>query len=130
MTGERRPGVPQPHKYHARRTAYDGAWYDSHGEAEYARRLDLLKAAGAIHDWSRGREWVLLDTPPGGSRRDRITLRPDFEVWDTPDRDGFRVIDFKGMVTREFRLKAKLWKARYPDIPLVVAWADGSETRL
>jgi hypothetical protein len=31
---------------------------------------------------------------------------------------------------REFRLKAKLWKARYPDVPLVVARADGSEMRL
>ena len=123
-----RRGARARHKYGARRTAYGGAWYDSRGEAEYARRLDLLKAAGAIHDWRRGGEWVLLDAPPGGRRRDRITLRPDFEVWPAPGRVEVR--DFKGVETAVFRLKAKLWKAHYPDVPLVVARADGSETRL
>jgi hypothetical protein len=123
-------GVPPAgHKYHARRTEYAGQWFDSRGEAGYTRHLDLLKAAGAIHDWRPGGEWVLLDSPTG-TKRDGITYRPDFEVWDSPDGGGFRVVDFKGVVTREFRLKARLWKARYPDVPLVVARADGSETRL
>ena len=102
--------------------------YDSAGEAEYARRLDLLKAAGAIHAWRRGGTWVLLDPPPGGGRRERITLRPDFEVWPAPGR--LEVRDFKGVVTAVFRLKALLFKRRYPDVPLVVVRADGSETRL
>src|SRR5262245_57532387 len=106
-------------KYHARRTEYCGQWYDSRGEAEYARRLDLLKAAGEIHDWRRGGEWVLLDAPPGGGRRDRITLRPDFEVWPAPGR--LEVRDFKGVETAVFRLKVRLFKHRYPDVPLVVA---------
>ena len=110
----------RPHKYGARRTEYAGVVYDSAGESGYARRLDLLKAAGKIHGWRRGGEWVLLDSPTG-KRRDGITYRPDFEVWDTPDGGGFRVVDFKGVVTREFRLKARLWRARYPDVPLVVA---------
>ena len=129
MTDQVRAGPPKSHKYRARRTEYAGVVYDSRGEAGYARHLDLLKAAGAIHDWRRGREWVLLETP-SGKKRDGITYRPDFELWDAPDRRGFRVVDFKGMVTREFRLKAKLWKAHYPDVPLVVARADGSETRI
>ena len=124
MMGQGPHGTPKPHKYHARRTAYGGAWYDSAGEAEYARRLDLLKAAGAIHDWRRGGEWVLLDAP---RRRDRITLRPDFEVWDTPDQRGFRVVDFKGVFTAVFRLKLKLWKAAYPGVPFFVARANGTE---
>jgi hypothetical protein len=116
---------PWPHKYHARRTEYGGQWYASAGEAEYARRLDLLKGAGAIHDWRRGREWVLLDAP---RRRDRIVYVPDFEVWTTPGRLELR--DFKGVVTQVFRLKARFFRARYPDVPLVLVWADGSETRL
>lgn len=114
-----------PHKYHARRSEYAGQWYDSRGEAEYARRLDLMKASGTIHDWRRGGEWVLLDAP---ARRDRIVYVPDFEVWPAPGRLELR--EYKGVVTREFRLKAKLFGARYPDVPLVVVWADGSETRL
>jgi hypothetical protein len=120
---------PRRHKYNAVVTEYAGEVYPSRGEAEYARHLDRLKAAGAIHGWRRGGEWVLLDSPTG-RKRDGITYRPDFEVWDTPDGGGFRVVDFKGVVTREFRLKARLWKARYPDVPLVVARADGAETRL
>jgi len=124
MTRQAPRGTPTPHKYHARRTAYRGAWYDSAGEAEYARRLDLLKAAGVIHDWRRGREWVLLDAP---RRRDRITMLPDFEIWDAPDQRGFRVVDFKGVLTAVFRLKLKLWKAVYSDVPFFVAKADGTE---
>jgi hypothetical protein len=129
MTRPTRGVPPRRRKYNAVVTEYAGEVYPSRGEAGYARRLDLLKAAGAIHDWRRGGEWVLLDSPTG-RKRDGITYRPDFEVWDSPDGGGFRVVDFKGVVTREFRLKARLWKARYPDVPLVVARADGSETRL
>ena len=120
-----RPTPQRPHKYHARRTYYQGEAYPSRGEAAYARHLDLLKAAGTIHDWRRGREWVLLDAP---RRRDRIVYVPDFEVWPTPEQ--FELREFKGAMTPSFRLKAKLFKARYPDVPLVVVWADGSEVRL
>jgi hypothetical protein len=104
---------------------YAGERYDSTGEARYAAHLDVLKAAGLIHDWRRGREWVLLDAP---RRADRITYRPDFEVWPLPDR--LEVRDFKGVATREFRLKAKLWKAVYPTIALYVVGADGAERRV
>jgi hypothetical protein len=38
--------------------------------------------------------------------------------------------DFKGMLTREFRIKAKLWRAVYPTVPLYVVKADGREVRL
>jgi hypothetical protein len=119
--------VTAPTKYHAVPTEYRGERYDSRGEAEYARRLDALRAAGAIRDWRRGRVWVLLAAP---RRRDRITLRPDFEVWDDAEPGGFRVVDFKGVLTREFKLKARLWKAVYPTVPLYVARADGSEVRV
>lgn len=114
-----------PGRYAAVRTEYAGAVYDSRGEAEYARRLDLLKAAGQITDWRRGTPWVLLDAP---RRADRITYRPDYHVW-LPGGD-FYVLDFKGVLTREFRLKAKLWRAVYPTIPLVIVNADGTERKL
>jgi hypothetical protein len=65
---------------------------------------------------------VLLDGP---RRRDRSTLRPDFEV-EGPGGE-LRAVDCKGVQTAVFRLKAKLWKAAYPDVPPVVAKADGSE---
>jgi hypothetical protein len=114
-------------KYGAVRTEYAGEVYDSRGEAEHARRLDLLKAAGAITDWRRGEPWTLLESPTG-RKRDGISYTPDYHVW-TP-AGGFYVLDFKGVLTREFRLKAKLWKAVYPTIPLVVVKADGTEQRV
>ncbi len=112
-------------KYHAVRAVYAGEEHDSHGEAEYARTLDERKAAGAIRDWRRGRVWVLIDGP---TPRDRLTLRPDFEVW-RPD-GSFYCLDFKGMITREFAVKAKVWKAVYPTVPLYVVKADGREVRM
>lgn len=109
-------------KWNAVRTEYGGQVYDSKGEAGYAAHLDRLQAAGAIAAWRRGEPWTLLDGP---RRADRITYRPDFEVWD--GRGGFRVVDFKGAITREFRLKAKLWRAVYPTVPLYIVRADGTE---
>lgn len=117
--------TPRRGKYGARRTEYpagSGEWYDSAGEAAWAEHLDLLQMAGQIREWQRGRVWVLLQAP---KKRDCITLKPDFEVWGS---DGsFRCVDFKGVVTPEFRLKAKLWKAVYPSVPLYVVKADGVE---
>lgn len=99
-------------KYRNVRTPYSGAVYDSRGEAEYARRLDLLLAAGRIARWRRGTDWEILERP------NRIVYRPDFEVWRL---DGtLEAHDFKGMETPVFKLKAKLFRARYPGVPLVV----------
>jgi hypothetical protein len=106
---------------------YGGQRYDSTGEAEYARRLDLRKAAGDIRDWRRGRVWTLLESPTG-RKQDGITLRPDYEVWDSDG--GFRVVDFKGVLTRDFRLKVNLWRVVHPAVPLYVVRADGREERL
>lgn len=134
-------------KYHAIPTEYDGQRYDSRGEANYARHLDFLKAAGHILDWRRGSEWVLVDAP---NKRDRVTLRVDFEVWlhqggpvtfswvpkpdgkkdekvEVPSRKCDQARDFKGMVTREFKVKAKVWKAVHPGVPLMIVKADGVE---
>lgn len=112
-------------KYGAIRTEYGGQVYDSRGEAEHARRLDLLKAAGAIRDWRRGTAWVLVDAP---RRADRITYTPDYHVWAADG--GFYVLDFKGVETAVFKLKARLWKAVYPSVPLHVVRADGTERRV
>lgn len=99
-------------KYGAIRTAYNGGVYDSKGEAAYARTLDLLLAAGHLRSWRRGRPWLLLEPP------NKVTYTPDFEVMTLAGE--LRCLDFKGVVTEVFKLKAKLFRARYPDVPLVV----------
>jgi hypothetical protein len=87
--------------------------------------LDARLAAGEIAAWERGRPWTLLD---GRRRRDRITYRPDFHVWDAAGR--LRVVDVKGVRTAVFSLKARLWRAVYPDVPLDVVGADGTRRRV
>ena len=99
-------------KFNAVRTEYAGQVYDSRGEADYARHLDRRLAAGQLRSWRRGRDWLLLEPP------NTIRYRPDFEVWRL---DGtLEAHDFKGMETPVFKLKAKLFRARYPGVPLVV----------
>ena len=113
-------------KFNARRAEYRGEVYDSGAEARYAARLDRLRAGGAIAAWRRGTAWTLLESPTG-REQDGITYRPDFEVW-APD--GFKAVDVKGVETEVFRLKAKLWRAVYPTVPLYVVRADGTERRV
>ena len=125
-------------KYNSQKTPYRDRVYDSKGEAGYAMHLDALKAAGVIHDWEPQVPYVLVDVPHpwklvgrGKVKRParvKVTLIADFKVWDTPDT--YRVIDYKGAITPVFRLKAALWLAVYPNIPLLIVKADGTETRV
>lgn len=110
-------------KFGAIPSLYRGERYDSRGEAEYARHLDLLQAAGRIREWRRGRKWLLLDAPRA---RDRVTYTPDFEVVDAAG--NLRVLDYKGVLTDVFKLKAKMWRHAYPGVPLYIVKADGTET--
>lgn len=119
--------APRRSKYHAIPAVYNGRRYDSTGEAEYAALLDLRVRAGQIAGWRNGRRRVLLVDP---SRRVKISYIPDFEVWTRPDESDLWVVDFKGVLTPVFRLKAQLWRCAYPHIPLWIARADGTEERL
>lgn len=106
------------HKYGAKKTEYDGQVYPSRAEAHYAAALDLSVAAGVLRSWCRPAPVVLLDAPRA---RDRITYQPDFHCV-TPDGSEYWV-DVKGVLTPVFRLKQKLWKARFPDRDLRVVEA-------
>lgn len=114
-------GMKRRHKYGAVRTEYQGERYDSRAEARRAMDLVLLKAAGKIHRWERGEAQVLLE---GRTRSRRVTYKPDFIVWDTERRAHAE--DVKGMVPKDFRIKAILWERRFPDLPLRVVDANGN----
>lgn len=114
--------LPRPHKYRARQTEYAGELYPSAAEAAHAQRLDLLKRGGKIHGWRRGRPIVLVE---GETRRKTIRYCPDFLV---TNLDGTTVaIDVKGVVTREFRMKAILWEKKFPRTPLMIVDARGRQ---
>lgn len=102
-------------KYHARRTEYAGHTYASAAEARYAAKLDLWLRVGELLSWHRGRQYVLVDGPTPAHR---ITYTPDFECVAMDGTDY--VVDVKGATPRDFRLRAILWAAKFPDRPLRV----------
>ena len=97
---------PKGNKYRNQKTVVDGITFDSKAEARRYCELKNLKAYGKIAWFSRQPSFLL----PGG-----IRYRPDFIV-----RAGGQiwVEDVKGMETKEFKLKRKLWEETYPGLPL------------
>jgi hypothetical protein len=101
-------------KYGNVRTEVDGIRFDSQAEARHYGDLRLRERAGEIAD---------LRPAPAQPTKERfalgagITYTPDF----TYVEGGKRVaVDVKGVETESFRLRAKLFRARYPDIDLRV----------
>lgn len=118
------PVVRKRAKFNQVKATYNGQKYDSLGEAEYAQKLDLKKAAFQIKNWSRPSAIVLLDAP---TLRGRITYKPDFKV---ELFDGTVLFyDYKGShatMTQAWRLKVKMWNMTQP-YPLYVAFPSGEE---
>jgi len=103
-------GISKPaavSKYHNVKITIDGIEFDSKAEARRYTELKLLKQAGEIKGFGIQPSFVL----PGG-----IRYRADFIVC---DKGGLiRVEDVKGVCTKEFSLKQKLWKDSYPWLEL------------
>jgi hypothetical protein len=95
-------------KYGAKKTTVDGITFDSKREAEVYSELKFLERAGRISGFERQRKFNLI------VNREIIgTYRADFAFIDH-DQDGrFRVIDVKGVITRDFRRVRKIIKAAY-----------------
>ena len=84
---------PKPNKYHAQRTQYNGEWYDSKAEAEYAAQLDCNPSV----QW-RLRQVVI---PLGQDFKTRV----DFVV----GAMSVAAHEVKGVETLEFAKVRKLW---------------------
>lgn len=108
------PGAKQrPSKYGAKKTKVDGICFDSMAESEYYGRLKYELIVGKIMGFCRQPEFVLQD-----GDGTVIRYRADFIVW-RPDGSA-EVVDVKGVETPEFKLKEKLFRARFPKIRLEV----------
>jgi hypothetical protein len=102
------PALQEPLKVTGRRkfgnvpTFYGGRNFASIKEAAHARDLDLEKKAGDVLAWFAQVPFPLAEG---------VTYVADFVVilkdWSVEVRDT------KGFLTREFKLKRKLFKARY-----------------
>lgn len=106
-------------KYGNKRVVVDGRDFDSQAEAERYKQLKLSQLAGEIEG--------LICQPPfelqagfrdrAGVKHRAIIYRADFRY--TEVRTGAQVAeDVKGARTKEFRIKEKLFRFRYPELEL------------
>lgn len=95
-------------KYGAKRTVVDGISFDSKREAEVYSDLKLLERKGSISGFERQRKFNLIVNGEIIG-----TYKADFAFIDH-DQDGrLRVVDVKGVVSREFSRTQKHIKALY-----------------
>ena len=111
-------------KYNNRKTVVDGFTFDSKAEALFYQHLKMLQKAGVVKSFSRQVEYVLVDKfkhPSTGRVVRTMKYIPDFFVAYTNGKS--EVIDVKGHQTAVFKLKAKLFMAKY-QIPLTIVKYD------
>lgn len=106
-------------KYGNTKTTVDGILFDSKAEAARYRELCFLQAAGHITQLHCQPVYELQEafTDNQKKRQQRITYIGDFFYY---DGEQPVVEDVKGRETEVFRLKAKLFKKRYPSIKFVI----------
>lgn len=97
---------PTKSKYGNVKTERDGILFDSKREAAYYGELKIREKAGEVTGVELQRPFKLLG--PKGELM--ATYKADFAFWDHIE-DRFRVIDVKGVETKEFRLKRKMMRA-------------------
>ena len=103
-------------KYGAKKTEIDGIRFDSKREAAYYSELKLLKMAGEL-DFELQPKFTLIE----GFEKNGKKYRPTHYIADflITYRDGRKVvIDVKGFETKDFKIKAKLFNQRYPELEL------------
>ena len=115
-------------KYGAKKVTIDGITFDSKAEGRYYEHLQKLKKSGVVDDFAMQKVFTLLDKfahPQTGKTVRAVTYRADFEVYYSDGR--VEVVDIKGFMTPEFRIKAKMFMFRY-QVPLVLLkWSTASK---
>lgn len=105
--------VKQKNKYHAQKTTVGGITFDSKKESKHWLKLKYLESAGVISNLQRQVQFELQ--PPyinnQGKKIRAINYIADFVY----EQDGkIYVMDSKGMRTKEYILKRKMFEFKYP----------------
>ena len=102
-------------KYKNKKTMVDGIKFDSEMESHYYIYLKQLKEIGEVVDFVLQPTYLLQEGFNLNGKRIRpITYKADFKVI---YKDGHEeVIDVKGKITEEFKIKRKMLLYRYRDI--------------
>lgn len=104
-------------KYNAKKTQVNGITFDSKLESERFQQLLLLEKAGEICDLTLQMEFQIFQgyrDPETGEKEKSAFYVADFVYLDCKARKWIAE-DTKGVETKDFRLKWKLVKQRYPD---------------
>lgn len=99
-------------------TDITGIQFDSKMEAEYYLDLLARKKLGEINAIELQPVYVLQDKP-------KIKYIPDFRI--TYPTGHQEIIDVKGTQTAAFRIKAKMFRAKYPFATLVLVTKKGRQ---
>ncbi|WP_027039103.1 DUF1064 domain-containing protein [Mesorhizobium ciceri] len=104
--GPAKPG--KTNKYGAKKTTLDGITFDSKAEAARYASLKQMERCGAIYNL-RLQTWHELKAANGAVA---CRYRADFDYFDTSTGDPVTE-DVKGVLTRDFKIKAKLFREQY-----------------
>ena len=107
-------------KYHNKKTEIDGITFDSKKEAQRYCELKMMLTGGVISDLYIQPEFILQE----GFKKNGKTIKPikyfaDFKYYDKEKKQTI-VEDVKGVKTEVFRIKKKLFDAKYPDLTLTL----------
>lgn len=107
--------LPQVAKYRNRKTTTEHGSFDSKGEARRYSELKHLEVLGRISGLTRQVSFILQESFRG---QDGKTIRAIVFVADFTYYEFGRPIveDFKGVRTAVFKMKKKMFQAKYPDI--------------
>ncbi|WP_020615773.1 DUF1064 domain-containing protein [Paenibacillus daejeonensis] len=100
-------------------TDVTGNKFDSKMEAKYYIHLLMLQQAGQIKEIGLQPAYQLEEGPRS------IVYKADFLVTWSDGRQ--EVIDVKGVQTKDFRMKAKMFRNRNPHMPLVLVTLKGGQ---
>jgi hypothetical protein len=105
-------------KYKNVKTSIDGIVFDSKKEATRYIELKLLERAREITDLKLQPKFVLQEAfKKNGTNYPAITYKADFMYTDM--KTGLTVIeDTKGFITKDFRLKQKMFEKIFPDMTI------------
>lgn len=109
--------VKKAHKFGAKAKLVDGIKFPSTAEANRYVELKLLWMHGGIYELKLQPRFPLLATD-GTTAADYVA---DFQYKEWARADGQAVLitvveDVKGVLTKVYRLKIKLFRAQYPDL--------------
>lgn len=107
-------------KYHNKNCIVDGILFDSKKEAHRYGELKLLERMGLIKNLIRQPRYLLqpkFTHQSTGYKHRAIEYVADFQY----EELGKTIVeDVKGMQTDVFKLKAKLFDYKYPDLTLLI----------